>query len=520
MQDSHYQLKKTDIGSDKINMIILFVYAFILLFFCSKMSPLYPFNEWSDVNLYFNIGKSIFNGRVMYTEAFDHKGPLIFIIYGIGYLISNTSFLGMYIIESLAWAGMVCVAYRTARLYINKAFSFIVALAFPILLLSHIGEGGSADEFITVAMCLSMYLFVLYFQDEKFSNHKPTHMLIHGLMCGIALFIKLNLVIFWFFPLLAIFINILLNKEYKSLFKNIVFYLFGLAIIAIPICLYLVINNALGEAWKVYIDLNRGYAQIGGLGEIINSLAIKLYQRLRFDTVEFLIVLLGAFYFPIRYIGNKWGRISIVLAFISLFVLIFISSNYVYYYSIPYYVFGILGLIVIVDFLNKYITIANVWYLNIVFMIIAVCIGISRKDYFGLSSEVLLRKGKAVSLENQFGAIIAQSANPTLLNLGLDLGNGLFTKLDIVPNVKYFISPNLQYSVYPNMRDEQTKYIENREVEYIVLTNFGFNSDYFRHLPALQENYDAIDIYKEGDLKIYYLLKRKSNIVETQPIPQ
>lgn len=516
MLDSQYQTKQTNIGDDRTNMIILCAYAFILLFFCSKMSPLYPFNEWSDVNLYFNMGKSIFNGRVMYTEAFDHKGPLIFIIYGFGYLISNTSFVGIYIIESLAWACMIVAVYRTARLYRNKAFAFIVALAFPIMLLSHIGEGGSADEFITVCMCVSMYFFILYFEHTKLSTHKPMHMLIHGAMSAVALFIKLNLVVFWFFPLLAIFINILLNKEYKNLIKNILFYIIGLLIVAVPIFLYLLLNSALNEAWNVYILLNKGYAQIGGIGETMSSLAIKFYQRLRFDTIEFSIILLGAFYFPMRYIHNKWGRISIMLSFASLFILIFISSNYVHYYSIPYYVFGMLGLITIACFLRKYMALANVWYINIIFMAIAVCIGINRKDYFGLSSDILLRKEKPSALVDQFGAVISESNNPTLLNLGLDLGNGLFTKLDIMPNVKYFISPNLQYDVYPGMRNEQTNYIENKEVEFIILTNFGFNSDYFRQLPALQENYEAIDMYKEDNIKTYYLLKRKDTPSITQ----
>lgn len=88
---------KQAIVKDKNILILLSLYSFLLLFFCSKMSPLYPINEWSDVNLYYNIGKAIFNGRTLYAEAFDHKGPLIFFIYGIGYAISNTSFIGMFL---------------------------------------------------------------------------------------------------------------------------------------------------------------------------------------------------------------------------------------------------------------------------------------------------------------------------------------------------------------------------------------------------------------------------------------
>ena len=102
-----------------------------------------------------------------------------------------------------------------------------------------------------------------------------------------------------------------------------------------------------------------------------------------------------------------------------------------------------------------------------------------------------------------------KESKPTLLNLGLDLGSGVFTKANIVPNVKYFISPNLPHSIYPEMRDEQTKYIENKKVQFIILSQFSLNFDYFFNLPALNENYKIVDTYIEDKFKTYYLYKLK-----------
>ena len=33
------------------------------------------------------------NGAVPYRDLFDHKGPLLYLLYGIGYLIDSTGFL-------------------------------------------------------------------------------------------------------------------------------------------------------------------------------------------------------------------------------------------------------------------------------------------------------------------------------------------------------------------------------------------------------------------------------------------
>ena len=42
--------------------------AFACLAVCSKSSPLYPINDWTDANAYFSCGKGMLNGRVMYSD--------------------------------------------------------------------------------------------------------------------------------------------------------------------------------------------------------------------------------------------------------------------------------------------------------------------------------------------------------------------------------------------------------------------------------------------------------------------
>lgn len=497
-------IKETLIKEKKI-FAALFIFGFLLIFFCSKMSPLYPFNEWSDVNLYFNIGKAIAHGKVPYTEAFDHKGPLIFFIYSIGYLISNTDFSGMYLIESLAWVIILFAGYFTARLFLDKIYAFIAALSFSVISLSHIQEGGSAEEFILVFQAVSLYLFVRYFKDKETTEHNPVHMFTHGLMCAMVLLIKMNLIIFWFFPLLAVFIPLMIRKDFRNFIQNAGMYLVGIAVIMLPMCIYFMANNALGEAWNIYVTLNRNYMIIDGPKETIVNLCIRFFQFARYSTFDFLIVILGAVYFPIRYIQNRWGGIAIILSFFTLFAIIHISPIFFLYYPIPYYVYASLGCIVVC----KYLKIPSRIKAYAIIFIIALIAGIKQQDFFGIHISQLIKREKPEALVFQFSDKIMQEKNPTLLNLGLDLGNGVFTKTGIVPSFRYFISPNLSYEIYPQMRDEQTKYIERKEPQFVILTDFSFNIDYFKNLPALVDNYTVIDyFYEENTNKKYYLYKR------------
>lgn len=495
------------ISQDKNIFIGLIIYTILLIFFCSKMSPLYPINEWSDINLYFNIGKAMMNGKTLYSEVFDHKGPVIFIIYGIGYLISNTSFFGVFVIECLLWSCMVITAYMAARLYLEKIYSFVVAVVFPVFMLTHTDNGGSAEEFIAIFQVASLFLFIKFFKEKDPLSHSPKYMLVHGIMCALVIFTKINLVVFWIFPLAGIFIYLFLRKNYTNIVRNILAFVLGLLIVALPIILYLWLSGALAEAWNIYIVLNSRYAELGSVSEIASKILSSIYLRLRFDVFAFLLVLTGAIYFPIKFIHNQIGKIALILSFLILYAMIFVSSRFIFYYSIPYYVYGLMGLIV----LAHHLVLSSKKRIYLLCAILALLWGINKKNFFRFElSELITRDIKKTSLDI-YTDIIAKEEDKSVMNLGLDEHGAILTKLNIVPSVKYFMSPNLLHDIYPDMRDEQAKYIENKEVNFILVAIGSTNYDYFNSLSKLNENYYRLDSLAAPSGKVTYLYKRKDN---------
>ena len=78
--------------------------AIIFLFVCSKSSPLYPMNNWNDANSFFTMGKGMANGLIIYQDLFEQKGPLLYLLHAIAYLISNQTFLGIFIFEVISFS--------------------------------------------------------------------------------------------------------------------------------------------------------------------------------------------------------------------------------------------------------------------------------------------------------------------------------------------------------------------------------------------------------------------------------
>lgn len=79
---------------------------------CSKSSPLYPFNDWVDSNVYMTIGRGMLKGRIPYRDLYEHKGFIIYAIHALAALISRTSFLGVWLLEIAAAFFFFITVYR------------------------------------------------------------------------------------------------------------------------------------------------------------------------------------------------------------------------------------------------------------------------------------------------------------------------------------------------------------------------------------------------------------------------
>ena len=64
--------------------IILIIFG-ILISFQSSTSPLNTDAISTDVSVWISIAKRMEHGDVIYRDVFDHKGPILYLIYYFGY---------------------------------------------------------------------------------------------------------------------------------------------------------------------------------------------------------------------------------------------------------------------------------------------------------------------------------------------------------------------------------------------------------------------------------------------------
>ena len=261
--------------------ILLLAYTILALFFCSSSSPLYVINDWTDANTYFTMGKGIVHGMVPYRDLFDHKGPLLYFIYAVGYLMSPTSFIGVFVLQIISMYIALLFLYKTARLLLDsspRAFFSSILVTFFILGAGvyYLPEqldmgGGSPEEFSLPFLTVSLYLIT---RDAKRKTVSRFGLFVMGILMGSVCLIKFNLAVFWVGLLVPVFLSLLFQKKVRLFFQAAACMVLGILVVALPYLAYALATDSLSSFIEAYISFNKLYS----FNE--HSLSVRIMQSL------------------------------------------------------------------------------------------------------------------------------------------------------------------------------------------------------------------------------------------------
>ena len=269
-----------------IAVLFCLVTAFLMIMLCSRSSFLYPINNWDDVNCYFSMGKAMMNGQIIYRDIYEQKGPYLYFLYGLAYLMNHTGFLGVFLFEVAAMAVLLLFSYKTMNLYLKKETSLflIPPLCFCIVVSRSFYWGGSAEEFCLPLLAISIYDLLKYFKED-YPNPPGLKMILrNGILAGLVAGIKYTLLGFHFGWIVMLAFLLLIRKKWKKSVEICAMFGAGIVLALIPWFFYFGLNGALGDWWEVYIYNNvflySGLEEKRSLGKWIYDYAKILYWRI------------------------------------------------------------------------------------------------------------------------------------------------------------------------------------------------------------------------------------------------
>jgi hypothetical protein len=486
-----------------------FITSLIILTFTTRSSFLFPYNNWDDANSYFTMGKGMMNGMVIYRDLYDQKGPFLYLLYGIGYLLSNKSFLGIYFLEIIAGTLFLFYAFKEIKRHSSSAIAAFITpvIAGCVYSSRSFYWGGAAEEF-----CLPMLSYSLYTLDvllhptseaEKEKLFAPKTYLIVGFLTGLTALVKYTMLGFFFAWAIVCVVLIISRKNILHVFKPAACYILGIIIPVVPWLIYFGINNALDDWYRCYIYNNLFFYSNIATGAV--TLYEKLYKLaklqywLTYDNLEYFVWIIACFILVPILEKKFFKKIVYIFIYISTFFVIFYGGGTLPYYSIPLMSIAIPGGAYISEILIKLFSNNQKKKIWCSISIFALAFSALFAKNNCLSSYYIFQD-KETHWLTRMASQIENAPDTTLLNVGC-LDVGLYTITGIVPTCEYFQTNGI---ALPTMFEEQKRYIDEGLTEYVIAGEEQPDGIYQKY-----ELVDSVSFYDNSYDQNYYLYKLK-----------
>ncbi len=233
----------------------------LLLLFLSIDSPFFEIWGRTDSSWYFTAGKAWVEGMIPYVDFSDSKGPLLWLIYGLGYLISNNDFVGVWILTCISYWITIWFIYGIVLLFIDSRW---VALLVGILMLwcyfnPFMHYETRPEDFCQPFIAMSMWATcrVLYCKAE--ARHHIERLMrqgawIIGIAIGASLLIKFTIA-----TMITFFAIVLCSYSWYSkaiAMKSLVWRIgSGILLVCLPFVFYFCFLGNLDDFIKEYFVL-------------------------------------------------------------------------------------------------------------------------------------------------------------------------------------------------------------------------------------------------------------------------
>ncbi len=316
-----------------ILIILILVVVGILILMQSPINPLGNKINGSDSSVFIYGGNLIRNGKILYKDFFDHKGPMLYLFETIGLAISNGDTVGIWILEVIFMFANLCMLYKISRLYSNSKYINILAAIISIIpLCSCLQCGNLSEEFALSFIIYSLYVFSKFTITKKVRNME---IYLVGICFAIVFMLRPNMIALWIVYIPTVIIDYICDKRYKELLKSIGIFILGTITVIVPTILYFIFNNAFSDFIYCFLKFNFMYTGSDGnkdgiidailffilnikINIIIPCILIGSFIRRKCKKIECKEVILQILFFAITLLlisisGRKYGHYAMIL---------------------------------------------------------------------------------------------------------------------------------------------------------------------------------------------------------------
>lgn len=224
----------------------------------------------SDNAMYLTMGTAMAKGYAPYSEIFDHKGPLLFLLQMIPQLFTDGySTLAVFVQEVLfLWACLLVLARMARKLNVSAVVVQLIYLAVYAPLL----DGGNLTEEYSNLFTLAGLDMALGVFGEGINDRMEDRLFAPALLMGAMTMINFLLRANNALPLVgavgALAVYLLAGRRWKGVGLCAAGYVLGCAAVAVPVGVWLYMQGALSDAIYGAFVHNTMYAETQGQSRV------------------------------------------------------------------------------------------------------------------------------------------------------------------------------------------------------------------------------------------------------------
>ena len=426
-----------------------------MLFFISPDSYIYDLYGKCDSILFFNDGKAWMNGLIPYHDFSDSKGPLLFLFYGIGYLLSPTDYIGVFWMSCLLYTITLWLCYRIASVFIESGWgSMAVAVLMPISYFNPMAFGEiRAEDIAAVFVALAMLMTCLCLYKEK-EPLLPSFVV--GICIGACFLIK-----FTFSAMLIVLAVFLLWHGRKFFWKNISVMVVGGIIIIVPFMLIFLYEGNLYTFIDEYIL--KTFQTVRNTNEDPYLLRLWTYFCLNTSILVFfssLVACLSVIPFLKKY------RYFPLIAFLWFYFVTLQNGIWQYYYA-SCNIFVLFGVIALFRYLQERQMLMFKVFRIAVLATFVLCVSARAVGYYRWSKPNLFYEDTYYRHEFwTYANLMGQIKKPKFVGLNGEWGFG--TPAESLPGCRYWY---LQTGYTQEMANNQWQSIEAKVPDFVMIAD-------------------------------------------------
>ena len=381
-----------------------------------------------------------------YKDLYDHKGPLLYILYALSACVSESGFIGVFLLEILS-LGLTCyLSYKISEIFFKGrgALLSIPLMAMICVSCTAFNQGGSAEELCLPALTFAVYAYFKLFESER----ETIRSVLFGVTAGIIFLIKFTICGLHAGLGVAAFLYLVVCRGIKPAAKHVLKWIAGFLIVIIPTVVFLIMTDNFIPCIQAYFWDNVNVYEGTPLtltGHVYNALAYLRTQSV-INPAVFIFIILGFLYLAVR--AGVRHRKENIIEFSGYLVGVGLLLLFVYWGEMahPYYALVFVacicpGIALLTGILNRMGEKSGrkgfvpVFLLAAVIGIVPVAVGTSRVMS-------LLSVKREEMPQRQFAKEMQLSDGDTILDV-TSLDQGFYLGAEVLPTCRYFADNNL-----------------------------------------------------------------------------